>query len=253
MRSDMRKLAIGGGVLVAVGIVITVLLLAAPGGNSLAEAADRLEGQNVRMAVNIGFSQDGEDASMTGTAVMNADGTRTRMDVTTTYEGENQPIKQTVLTIGDDTWFTGEGFEELLPEGRAWVHSVDRTSAANTMTMAEFADFLAGADEIEDKGEVQIRGKKTTHYQGRVNARALAEETGGETAERFEQLLADQDVYLPIEAWIDEQGLPARITLTVGSKSTTADILEYGVPVDVQPPAAADTMEEDDYNKLTSE
>jgi hypothetical protein len=134
---------------------------------------------------------------------------------------------------------------------------VDRTSAANTMSMSEFAEFLAGADEIEDKGEVQLRGKATTHYQGRVSAREVAEKTGGETAKRFEEALGDQDVHLPLEAWIDERGLPVRMSLSVGngseSMSTTVDILEYGVKVDVQPPAAADTMEEDEFNKLTSE
>ena len=83
---DMRKLLVGGGTLAAAGIVLAVVLLAASGGNSLAEAADRLEGQNVRVALSMGFSEDGEDAAMNGTAIMNADGTRMRMDVTTTYE-----------------------------------------------------------------------------------------------------------------------------------------------------------------------
>ena len=58
------------------------------------------------------------------------------------------------------------------------------------MSMSEFAEFLAGTDEIEDKGEVQLRGKATTHYQGRVSAREVAEKTGGETAKRFEEALA---------------------------------------------------------------
>ena len=55
------------------------------------------------------------------------------------------------------------------------------------------------------------------------------------------RLLGDKDFFIPMEAWIDEEGRPARMTMSIDaggeSMSMTADILEYGVPVDVQAPA----------------
>ena len=59
-----------------------------------------------------------------------------------------------------------------------------------------------------------------------------------------------------MEAWIDEEGRPARMTMSLDageeSMSITADILEYGVTVDVQAPPESETMSEKEFEELTA-
>jgi len=249
----MRNHLIAGGIVAAVVVAIVAgVLLVGSGQNSLAEAAGRLDGQNVRMKMSIGYAMDGEDGSMTGEAISNSDSSRMKMDVEFT-DGSGEKVPMQMLLIRDDTWYTFDGLEEL---GAKWVHSVDRSTAPSTMSMAEFAEFLANADEVQSKGDTQIDGRKVEHFAGEVNARELAEETGGETAKRFEKVVGDRDFFVPMEAWIDEEGRPARMTMSVDtggeSISMTVDILEYGVPVDVQAPPESETMSEKEFEELTA-
>ncbi len=243
----------------AIGIAIglacvaaVVALVLTPGQGSLARAAENMRDQNVRMELEMGFSEEGEDVSMTGTALSTADGARMKMDVRMTSSEDEVPTDMAMLMIRDDTWYSFKDSEGLLPDGKRWVHSVDTSTAPTTMTMAEFADFLAGADEVSSEGDTTIDGKPVEHFQGKVNAREVAEETGGDTAKRFEDLLGDRDLFLPIEAWIGEDGLPVRLSMNVDagedSMSITAKILEYGIAVDVEAPPAAETIEESELN-----
>jgi hypothetical protein len=95
--------------------------------------------------------------------------------------------------------------------------------------------------------------RRTTR--GLVDVKEIAEEVGGETEERLDRLLGDRTIRVPVEAWIGRDGLPARIGLDVNqdgqSFKMTADILEYGVPVDVKPPAEDATIEEVEFDRLT--
>jgi hypothetical protein len=118
------------------------------------------------------------------------------------------------------------------------------------MTPTDFGDFLKHAGDVRDKGETTVNGTRVTHYAGTVSANELAEDTGGETAKRMRTLLAGKDIDLPIEAWVDERDRPVRIAVNVdapdGSIRMTTDILEYGVPIDVEAPPAAEVAEQGD-------
>jgi hypothetical protein len=86
-----------------VGAAVVAVLLLAPGGRgSLAQAAENMRDQNVRMELELGFTEDGEDVSMHGTAVSSADGGRMRMDMSMTSDGETTGV--TVVTIRDEYW-----------------------------------------------------------------------------------------------------------------------------------------------------
>jgi HAMP domain-containing protein len=247
------KIFIASVAVLAVVVIAAVFLLSG-GESSLARAADNLEGQSVRVKLTLGTVENGQELAMVGTAVQNADSSRVQMDVDTSIDG-GEPVPQKIVLIGDDVWVGNEQFEEIKP-GKRWFHSVDKETAPSTMTMAEFAEFLREADEIDDKGETQVNGKPVTHYQGNVNVRELADETGGETAKRYSTLLGDRDVYLPIEAWVGEDDRIARLAMTVDagdrSMSFTADIVEYGVSTaHIKPPPEDETMSEEEFDRLT--
>jgi hypothetical protein len=251
----MRYHLIAGGVVAAVVIVlVAVVMLVGSGQSSLAEAAGRLEGQSARMALTMGLTFDGQQAAMKGTSIQNANGTQIRIEAETTYDGETGPLKQTILVVGEQMWMTSEGFEEIMPEGKKWVRFKDATIGGETMSLTEFADFLTSAQDIEDRGEVEIGGRKTTHFQGAVSVRELANKTGGETAKRLKAALQGSDALVPVEAWVGEDGRIARMAMTVEdpkeAMSITYDVLEYGVPVDVQPPPASETISEAEFDRL---
>jgi hypothetical protein len=249
----MRTLLIGGGLIAAVAVIVVVALLSIGGGNSLAEAAENLKGENVRMQVTLGFVEEGEDVSMTGIEVQTADNSRSRYDAKTTVEGLDEPLDQTVLAIGDDVYVRTPAFDEFMPEGKRWVHMVDRTASLTTMSMADHAAFLADADNVEDKGETTIRGRRVTHYQGDVNIRDLAQETGGSLERYWEDNAGDRDLFIPIEAWIGDGGRPERIAVNLPNNSITVDILEFGVPVEVEAPPENQLISEAEFNRIAAE
>ena len=65
-----------------------------------------------------------------------------------------------------------------------------------------------------------------------------------------------QKVGLPIEAWISEEGLPVRMCFKCGnakeSFDMTMDVLEYGVPVEVEPPPGPKVIEQSEFDRLTA-
>jgi hypothetical protein len=249
----MRIFAIAGALVTAALVVLAVVLLATPGGSSLAEAAGRLEAQNVRMHVEYRWVEDGEPTEMTGTALIAATNTRLRMDVKTTFPEADAPMDQTILAIGEDVWIHMPQFDEFLPEGKPWIHMVEQTAGLNSMTASDYARFVAGADDVEEKGTTTIRGRRVTHYAGSVNVREMAEETGGKTEQFYEDKAGNADVFIPIEVWIGDDGRPARIAIDAKTTTVRADMLEYDVPVDVKPPPASATITEEEFNRLTAE
>ena len=133
---------------------------------------------------------------------------------------------------------------------------MDRTGALATMTMAEFANFLSNADQVESKGETKIDGKTAEHFQGKVNAREVAEKTGGETAKRFREQVGNRDVLHP-DGGLDRRRRAAGPALDAvrGRRATRCRSRRRSSstasPVDVQPPPTAETMEKDEFDALT--
>jgi hypothetical protein len=185
---------------------------------------------------------------MTGEGVSSADGSRGR--VVADYVVEGQHVPMTIIGIGDEAWMRSpKAFAGMLPRGKRWVHSVDPTTAPQTLTPSEWSRFLAEADGVSVVDEDEpVRGSPTTHYKGNVDAGELADEVGGETEQRIQRALAGRELRFPVEAWIGRDGLPVRLHIVARDASTsidvTADMLEYGVPVNVKPPPPDVVVEE---------
>jgi hypothetical protein len=253
----MRRWAIIGTATVATAAAIFAVLSLSNGGGSplggspLAEAGERIEGQSMRMKLDLIFVLPKEGTvKAVGTGIMAADGSTGSMRLKYTIKDLQFPMD--LRTIGDEWWFHSDRFSSFMPRGKRWVHSVDKTTAPETLTPSEFAQFLANADEVDKVSDVaMVNGKPTAHYVGAVDALDIAEEVGGETEERLDRILQGRHALVPVEAWIGRDGMPARIRVNCGEQMTmTADILEYGVPVDVARPPAGATIEEAEFDKL---
>jgi hypothetical protein len=119
----------------------------------------------------------------------------------------------------------------------------------------QYLTYLKGASEnIETVGSEEVRGVPTTHYRAVVDLDAAAEAAPGEAAESVRtsiRQLEDQlgDDSLPIEVWIDDDGLPRRTRQEINlvgppeiRQTVTMELYDFGLEVDVDvPPAEAVT------------
>jgi hypothetical protein len=242
----MKRWIAGGAAVAVVVVAALVLLLGGSGGSSLAQAAARMDGQNMRMSFVMGMHTPGQRFSFSGHGVSAADSSQQVFDGRLSTQTGAARIR--FIVRRGTIWMSSPQFTKSLPAGKTWVHLTDGQIAAQTLTPSEFADFLAGADSIKTLGDTEVRGQAVTHYSGTVDIQALARRTGGRYAEQLEEALGNEHPLLPIEAWIGKDGLPVRLRLHAkasdGSFDITMDILEYGVPVHAQPPAPASVAEQ---------
>lgn len=117
-------------------------------------------------------------------------------------------------------------------------------------------DMLRGvSDDVEEVGTEDIRGTSTTHYKATIDLEKAIEEAPGKTKKAMQQQL---DILgtttLPVDVWVDEEGLLRRYETTVdmsnvdtggapaGSAPTSMfmrmDLYDFGTEVNVEPPPA---------------
>lgn len=127
-----------------------------------------------------------------------------------------------------------------------------------TTDPTQFLEFLRGAEDATDRGREDVRGVPTTHYGATVNFQDALEAAPAEQREAMQALLdgapSDFDFSgfeFPIDAWIDDTGLPRRIRMEMdlsqfgqgeipgGTTMTfSMEMFDYGIDVNVEPPPA---------------
>lgn len=231
--------------------------------NALTAAAEKAtDAGSSAMRMEMKMSVDGQELSMEGEGTFDYD--EQLGEMTMTISGSGLPGPQAIDMIVD-----GEHLYVKSPEalgGGGWQR-MDMTEVAGTRGAGQFSqdptqylDFLRGAGEdVEEVGTEEIDGVTTTHYKADLSFDAIldyASESGEATEEEVEalrtQLEALGDESVPSEVWIDEDGLPRRMTLAMNVEAEgqaadmdiTVDLYDYGVEVDVEPPA--------DYEEVTA-
>jgi hypothetical protein len=116
--------------------------------------------------------------------------------------------------------------------------------------------FLKGAGSVSEAGTETIRGTKTTHYKATVDFAKVAEKAAAsERAEvkKLVDLLGAKS--MPIEVWLDAEGLLRRMTFSLdlsklkkkdvtGVLSMKMEMYDFGVNVgDIVAPPAAETVD----------
>ena len=161
-------------------------------------------------------------------------------------------------------------FERLLGGGKEWVRldleKVGETQGIDLGQLAQVGQadpsqalqyLRAVSGEVEDKGEEDVRGVATTHYEAKVDLRKFPDVVPDEqrdTAKASIDALVKQlggESELPMEVWIDDDGLIRRQRFDFAVEQGGQDVsLEYeielydfGVRVDVEPPAEEDTAD----------
>ena len=122
-------------------------------------------------------------------------------------------------------------------------------SATDPTKMLESLRGVTGEPEVV--GQEDVRGVETTHYHATMSlADALEkvpEDQRAEVEVALQGLGEASDVDIPVDVWIDGDGLPHRMTVELGdaletfapgaSATMTMELFDYGEPVAIQVPS----------------
>lgn len=110
---------------------------------------------------------------------------------------------------------------------------------------------LEAAGEITQTKQEDLDGKPTTHYSMVIDVEKLIASQASEDAKKMGEDARKAGVTtLPLELWVDQENLPVRMTMELSvqnpatnkpEKVTMAvDYTDWGKPVDITPPPAAE-------------
>lgn len=237
---------IGAGAGLAV-LVLAVFALVQGGGDSgsgpldaIAAAAEKTENEPGGRAVMHGIvSSPGQSDSiaMTGQMVYDA-GERGRGVVTVPASETSRPVKVDFIADGAVMYMHSTQFGSL-PGGGEWM-KVDFSSGEEEGAPVPVSDpkgelaLLKGMEDVEKLGREDVRGVPTTHYAGTIGS-------------------AEDDSSLPLEVWIDADGLVRRMRIAQpqdGGESPSIDMridfLDLGIEPEIDLPDPGDVYDATD-------
>ena len=162
-----------------------------------------------------------------------------------------------------DTFYVRVPFLEMVTGTEGWLSMTasDLGAAAGglglgggTYDPSKVLDALRGvSDEADVVGEEEVRGVATTHYRTTIDvARAIAQAPEDQRAQieaALEQVGDPTAADIPVDIWLDDDGLPRRMSLSLGDApagvlgdgaaiTLTMELFGYGEPVDIEIPSA---------------
>lgn len=224
----------------------------APGVSALAAAAD-----NASEAGSFAFAMTltmGAKQRLTADAEGTFDFERQVGDMTMTVSGPGIPAfledLEIEMIVGRERGYMRMPAEFGL--GRAWYRVPMGQPAADveatgldqlTQDPSQFLEFLrlTSEDDVEEVGTDEIRGVTSTHYEADVSfEKALEQAPNQEAVEDLESKMGVDLASLPsmpVDVWIDDDGLPRRIELAIADMEVSVDFFDYGAEVDYEVPA----------------
>lgn len=152
--------------------------------------------------------------------------------------------------VGDQSYFTMPS-GSLAPGGKRWVSLASPGSADavpgmgfGTQDPLKFLEMLAGSDSVEPEGEETVNGTRTTHYSVPFDGDRITAMADGSTTMSLPPGAAGQLRDGQVDLWVDDQDVPRRMRMTMDigqmSMRVTFEFLDYGEPVEVTAPPAAE-------------
>ena len=150
---------------------------------------------------------------------------------------------------GDKSWVK----IDLEALGKASGSNLDALAQGNQTDPGQYLRWLkaTGAD-VEEIGTESVRGVETTHYRASVDLDKVVEtaapEVRGATRAWIDRLKSelDSDV-VPIDVWVDGDGLVRRIRQEYEIRDTkteiTLELYDFGVEVDAKAPPPDDVVD----------
>jgi len=158
--------------------------------------------------------------------------------------------------------------DSQLPEGKTWVRGTAGDVKAGGFDFKEIDSFtqndprdvleaLRGlSGDIETVGGEELRGVETNHYRALLDPADLVRKatvTNADATSVFDQLSQTGVAEVPLDIWIDRNGLVRKLALDVdvpdassgfsGSVSLAFELWDYGELVEIDVPPAAQVAE----------
>jgi hypothetical protein len=210
-----------------------------PSQGTLAAAVTKTGTQSVRIAVTLA-AKSHVPASFAITGAF--DFARSRGTLTM-----RAPIGLTELFVPPKAFvkFTGAGASGMpLPRGKTWVEFDAASSfgpfAVDTNPGDLLASLTAIAGSVRKLGTGTVRGVPVTEYQVNIDpAKAAAKVPSGRRASFSQMFQSLGKAAIPVDVWVDGQNLVRQFQLSLPQLTVTIDFYDFGVPVKVSAPPAA--------------
>jgi LppX_LprAFG lipoprotein len=152
---------------------------------------------------------------------------------------------------------------EALPAGRQWLKldlaalgkeqgfDLEQLAQAARGDPSQSLDYLgAASDDFEEVGTETVRGVETTHYTGTIDLEKLAAQAPAAMRSSYRQAIEVSGVKtVPVNVWLDHDGMARRVRYDMplpgqeGSVTSTIELYDFGIEVDVQPPSPDSTVD----------
>ncbi|SED58197.1 hypothetical protein SAMN05216483_4107 [Streptomyces sp. 2131.1] len=213
---------------------------------------------SAKVKITTSVSAKGQSRTVTGSGVMDFEDGESKL----TMEQAGQRLEQRVV---DEVIYQkppkGQGG---LPGGKSWmridIEKLRTSGAAGNSQVSDPTDSFAYSKAVSEKdvkkvGTENLGGVETTHYKVGLDIDKLAKGDAAQAKKLREQL----GETVPMDLWIDGKGLTRRqqIEMTAqptggakdsgsanqGKAKVVMDFSDFGTDVDVDAPAAGDTVD----------
>jgi hypothetical protein len=235
----------------------------------LASSAEKVKDfGSSRMSWDMKIEAEDESGEMTGEGVFDY---RRNVGRITFDLSALEPELERMEMILDGSVIYMTGFGEELAPGKSWM-KIDTAEVPSSSQLgglqfdnpAEELKYLrAVSKEVEKKGEDEVRGVPTTRYRAVIDVRKLGELAASEAPPQFRKQTRREATALfeeagvdeaPIDVWLDGDGLLRKMAMELafqaeGEKARielTLELFDFGVPVQVSRPPAAETVDMSD-------
>jgi hypothetical protein len=120
---------------------------------------------------------------------------------------------------------------------------------------------LLASEGTEKLGKEQVRGEETTHFRAGVNLNELVKQMPADQRLPDDLLWQFGGPVFPVDIWIDGDSRLRKIVISrpatadddrrTSGLTTTVELFDYGVEVDVEPPPADELISEKEFDELT--
>ncbi|MGW6710753.1 hypothetical protein ACWGDE_38490 [Streptomyces sp. NPDC054956] len=135
------------------------------------------------------------------------------------------------------TWLKIEASAILGDKGASAMNAGNNDPTAGLKT-------LKWAKNVTKVGTESVNGKNAVHYHATIPTDKL-----GDAASVFGAVGGGQAGELVADVWVDDQGMPAKLSQVYGNVSAEIEFLSFGVAKDIAVPPAAETADMTDLVK----
>jgi len=141
---------------------------------------------------------------------------------------------ESFVVVGDDAYVRGAQFG-IAGAADRWVRlPQDADEGLDRLSPIGLLAWLRSASEQEERlGEEDVRGEPTTVYRLTVACGQVDLVCDGDTA--------------PVEVGVGDDGLVRRLRVQDGDDHLTLTFFDFGIDVDIEPPAPSQVVEVDDF------